>query len=402
VVTERMPDVRSVAAGFWVGIGSRDEAPALSGASHYLEHLLFKGTATRSAREIAEAVDEIGGDLNAFTTKEYTAFEVRVLGEHLDLGLGILSDIMWSPAFRPDEVEAERSVILEEILMSKDEPEDLVHELFGEALFPDHPAGRSTLGTEETIAAMAPSDIAGFHDAHYRPEQVVVAVAGDVDHDLVVRAIDALAPSGPERAGGAPPPRTAPTAAVVERMVQKRRTEQAHLVLGVRSAGALDDDRFALELLSQALGGGISSRLFQEVREIRGLAYSVYSYRSALHDCGALAFYAGTAPKNAEQVVELFHAALDDVARDGLTERELAIAKGQVKGSTLLGLEDTGARMARLGRSQLVLGRVPDVDEVLDRFASVTVDDLHRVAATVGKEPRALAAIGPFGRSAFA
>jgi predicted Zn-dependent peptidase len=397
-----MPDVRSVAAGFWVGIGSRDEAPALSGASHFLEHLLFKGTEERSAREIAETVDEIGGDLNAFTTKEYTAFEVRLLGEHLDLGLGILGDIMWSPAFRPDEVEAERSVILEEILMSKDEPDDLVHELFGEAVFPDHPAGRSILGTEQTIEAMAPAEIAGFHDAHYRPEQVVVAVAGDVDHERVVDTIAARAPSGPSAAGGGPPPRTAPPATIVQRRIDKRRTEQAHLVLGVRTGGAHDDDRFALELLSQALGGGISSRLFQEVREIRGLAYSVYSYRSALHDCGVLAFYAGTAPKNAGEIVDLFHAALDDVARDGLTERELAIAKGQVKGSTVLGLEDSGARMSRLGRSQLVLGRVPDLDETLDRYASVTLDDVHRVAAAVGKEPRALAAIGPFNKTAFA
>jgi predicted Zn-dependent peptidase len=396
-----MPDVRSVAAGFWVGIGSRDEAPALSGASHFLEHLLFKGTAERSARQIAESVDEIGGDLNAFTTKEYTAFEVRLLGEHLDLGLGILSDIMWSPAFRPDEVEAERLVILEEILMSKDEPEDLVHDLFGEAVFPDHPAGRSILGTEATIQAMAPGDIAGFHGAHYRPPQVVVAVAGDVDHDQVVTAIGSLAPSGAGAEGGDPPPRITPPATIVERRIEKRRTEQAHLVLGVRTGGADDDDRFALELLSQALGGGISSRLFQEVREVRGLAYSVYSYRSALHDCGVLAFYAGTSPKNAGQVVDLFHAALDDVARDGLTERELAIAKGQVKGSTVLGLEDSGARMSRLGRSQLVLGRVPDLDEVLDRYAAVTVDDLHRVAAGIGKEPRALAAIGPFGKTAF-
>ena len=394
-----MPDVRSVAAGFWVGIGSRDEAPAQSGASHFLEHLLFKGTADRSAREIAEAVDEVGGDLNAFTAKEYTVFELRLLAEHLDLGLGILGDIMWAPAFRPEEIEAERSVILEEILMSKDEPDDLVHDLLAEALFPDHPAGRSILGTEETISAMAQADIAGFHHAHYRPPQVVVAVAGALDHDEVVASLAARSPS---TTGGDPPPRTPPPARVVARLVEKRRTEQAHLVLGVRTPGALDDDRFALEVLTQALGGGISSRLFQEVREQRGLAYSVFSYRSALRDCGVLAFYAGTSPKNAEQVVGLFHQAFDDLVASGLTERELAIAKGQVKGSIVLGLEDTGARMARIGRSQLVHGLVPDIDDVLARIEALTLDDLDRVVALLGKEPRALAAIGPFGRSAFA
>ena len=394
-----MHDVRSVAAGCWVGVGARDEAPAQSGASHFLEHLLFKGTAERSAREIAEAVDEVGGDLNAFTAKEYTVFELRLLAEHLALGLGILGDILWAPAFRPEEVEAERSVILEEILMSKDEPDDLVHDLLAEALFPDHPVGRSILGTEATIAAMARDDIAGFHAAHYRPPQVVVAVAGALDHDEVVAMLAAASPS---TTCGDPPPRTLPPGRVVERLVLKQRSEQSHLALGVRTPGALDDDRFALEVVSQALGGGISSRLFQEVREKRGLAYSVFSYRFALRDCGALAFYAGTSPKNADQVVELFHEAFDSLVATGLTERELAIAKGQVKGSLVLGLEDTGARMARIGRSQLVHGRVPDIDDVLARIENLTLDDIDRVVAGIGKEPRALAAIGPFAKSAFA
>ena len=201
-----MPDVRSVALGFWVGSGSRDEAPERSGASHFLEHLLFKGSEERAARDIAEAVDEVGGDLNAFTTREYTAFEIRLLAEHLDLGLGILGEIMWRPTFRPEEVEAERSVILEEILMSHDEPEDLVHDLFGEALFPQHPVGRSILGDEATIVAMDRNAIADFHGRHYRPPQVVVAAAGAVDHDAVVAQVAASCPS---TTGGDPPPRTA-------------------------------------------------------------------------------------------------------------------------------------------------------------------------------------------------
>ncbi len=398
IVTERMSDVRSVAVGYWVGIGSRDEAPERSGASHFLEHLLFKGTPERSARQIAEAVDEVGGDLNAFTTREYTAFEIRLLAEHLHLGLGILSDIMWQPSFRPAEVEAERSVILEEILMSRDEPEDLVHELLGVALFPDHPLGRTILGDEATIASMTRDDIADFHQRHYRPEQVVVAVAGALDHDDVVAVVAA---GGPTTEGGAPPPRTPPPADVRRRLVDKRKTEQAHLIVGVRTPGALDDDRFALEIVSQALGGGISSRLFQEVREKRGLAYSVYAYRSALSDAGALAFYAGTSPKNAAQVVSLFHEALDALVAGGLTERELAIAKGQVRGSTVLGLEDTGARSGRLGRSQLVHGSIAPIDDLLDRITSVTTDDIDRVVARLAAEERVLAAVGPFTKKSL-
>jgi len=399
VVTERMPTMRSVAAGFWVGIGARDEAPEFSGASHFLEHLLFKGTPTRSARDIAESIDEVGGDFNAFTTKEYTAFEIRLLAEQLDLGLDILSDIVWSPTLQADEVETERSVILEEILMSRDEPDDLVHDHLAEALFPGHPLGQSTLGDEATIEAMGRDAIADFHAAHYRPEQIVVAVAGNLDHDAVV---DALAARCPDNPGGAPAPRSLVPEGVGPAKTQKRKTEQAHLVLGVRTPGALDDDRIALEVVNQALGGGISSRLFQEVRERRGLAYSVFSYRSAWHDCGVLAFYAGTAPKNVKQVVGLFHEILDDLVANGLSDRELAIAKGQVKGSTVLGLEDTGARMGRIGRSQLVHGLVADIDDLLARIEAVTPDDIRRVVKAIGAEERALAAIGPFTKSTFA
>jgi predicted Zn-dependent peptidase len=389
-----MPDVRSVALGSWVGIGARDEAPERSGASHFLEHLLFKGTATRSARDIAESIDEVGGDFNAFTSREHTAFEVRLLAEHLGLGLDVLGDVLWHPAFRADEVEAERSVILEEILMTRDEPEDLVHELIADALFPGHPVGRSILGTEATIEAMGRDAIAGFHAEHYRPAHVVVAAAGALHHDEVVEAVVRSTPDLPATPA---PARSAPPAHVT-RHVEKARTEQAHVIVGVRTSGALDDDRFVLEVVHQALGGGTSSRLFQEVREQRGLAYSVYSYRFAVSDCGALAAYAGTAPKNAKQVTALLHEAFDRLGSDtdGFTDRELAIAKGQIKGSTLLGLEDTGARMARLGRSQLVYGRVPPIDDVLDRIDAVTLDDVRRVGADLASAERAVAAIGPF------
>ena len=392
VVTERIPWVRSVSAGFWVGTGSRDEGPGLFGASHFLEHLLFKGTATRSARQIAEDVDAVGGDMNAFTTKEYTAFYLRVLDDSLDLGLDILSDILWSPAFRPEEVEAERQVILEEILMRADEPADLVHEVFTEALFPDHPVGREVLGDEGTIGAMSRQDIVDFHSHHYRPGNIVFAAAGLIDHDAVVEGVSRRF-AGSD--GGTSPDRAVPVGPPRPLAVDSRPTEQVHLVLGMRSLDRHDEDRYALAVLNHVLGGGLSSRLFQKVREERGLAYSVYSYRSAFADSGALAVYAGTMPSRVGEVLGLVRAELDDMASAGVTERELEVAKGHLVGEMALSLEDSAARMSRIGRSQLVHGTVLTVDEVAARIARVTLDDVARVAATVLGNDRVVAAVGP-------
>ena len=361
VVTERMPDVRSVAAGFWVGTGSRDEDPAVSGASHFLEHLLFKGTDQRSAREIAEAIDAVGGDMNAFTTKEYTAFYLRVLSDSLELGLDMLSDIMWAPAFRPAEIDAERQVILEEILMHDDEPADLVHEVFTEALYPGHPLGREVLGDEATVSGLDRQGIAAFHAHHYRPGNIVLAAAGDLDHDEVAAGIQRRF-AGP-RGGGSPvrkpPDRTSKAVSVVNRP-----TEQAHVIVGVAGPDRNDDDRYALSIINHVLGGGMSSRLFQEIREQRGLAYSVYSYRSAYEDAGALAVYAGTGPSHAHEVIDLIDTEFDRLLADGITDRELDMAKSHLHGSLALSLEDSGARMSRLGHSQLVHGRVPSIDEL--------------------------------------
>ena len=398
VVTESMPHVSSVAAGFWVGSGSRDESPRLAGASHFLEHLLFKGTPTRTAAEIAEAVDAVGGDMNAFTTKEYTAFYVRVLGESLDLGLDILSDVMWDPAFRPEEVEAERQVIMEEILMHSDEPSELVHDRLLEGLFPDHPLGRDVLGDEESIAAMEVEEIRAFHQHHYRPGNIVVAVAGQLDHDEVIEGISRRFCGTP---GGEVPRRVAPDGPISPVVVTTRPTEQAHVVLGVPTFGRHDEDRHALAVLDHALGGGLSSRLFQEIRERRGLAYSVYSYRTTFDDTGVLAFYAGTAPTRAREVLDLMVAELERVTTEGVTEREVAVAKGHIRGETALSLEDSAARMSRVARSQLLHGEVMDVDDVLQRIEAVTAEDVDRVAARVlGVEP-VLAVVGPFESGEF-
>ena len=398
VVSEHMPASSAAAVGFWVDAGSRDESPAIAGASHFLEHLLFKGTDTRSAHEIAEAVEAVGGEMNAFTTKEYTAFYVRLLAEDLQLALDILSDIIWAPAFRTEEIDAERQVILEEINMHEDEPSDLVHDILQEALYPGHPLGREVLGDRSTITAMARDQIRGYWADYYRPQSIVVAAAGGVDHDDLVAGVEKRF-AGPD---GAAPIRTPlPLDAPVPLRVDNRQTEQAHLVVGMRAGSRDDEDRFALAVLNQLLGGGMSSRLFQEVREKRGLAYSVYSYRGAYLETGMLAVYAGTSPSRAHTVLDVINTELTRLLQDEIPERELAVARGHVKGSVVLSLEDTSSRMSRIGRSQLVHGDIMSMDELVARTEAVTAADVRRVIENVVAGPRTLAVVGPFDESAF-
>jgi predicted Zn-dependent peptidase len=401
VVTETLPQLRSVAIGFWVGTGSRDEPASWAGVSHFLEHLLFKGTERRDAATIAEAIESVGGDMNAFTAQEITTYYVRVPDEQLELAADILSDIVWHPSLRPDEIESERQVILEELHMRDDEPEDLVHDVFNDAVFPDHPIGREVIGSAATIQAMHRDDIAAFHAGHYHPSNVVVAAAGNVDHDhvvdLVARAVDGLDGTRPSREtySGDPPPR--PLA------VLERPTEQAHLVLGMRALPHQDPDRFALTVLNQALGGGMSSRLFQEVRERRGLAYSVYSYRSALEETGVLAVSAGTAPERFDELLAVLEDQLARVVADGgVSDRELTSARGHLRGSLALSLESSGSRMHRLGRSELTLGEVPTLDELVARVDAVSAADVERVVDRVLRPgDRTLAIVGPVAPDRF-
>jgi predicted Zn-dependent peptidase len=395
VVTEHLPGLRSVAVGFWVGSGSRDEPDAVAGVSHFLEHLLFKGTERRNAVEIAEGIESVGGDMNAFTAQELTTYYVRVPDPCLDLAVDILSDIVWAPALRTDEVESERKVILEELRMRDDAPDDLVHDLFGSALFPGHPIGREVIGTEETIAGLERDGIAEFHAAHYYPSNVVIAAAGNLDHDHVVDLVEA----GLRRPDGRRPPRkphdgVPPPRAVA---VLERDTEQAHVVLGMRSLRSDDPDRFALGALNQVLGGGMSSRLFQEVREQRGLAYSVYSYRAAFQETGALGVYAGTAPEHLDELLEVLDAQLARLVADGgVTTRELDAAKGHLAGSLAVSLESSISRMHRLGRSELCLGEVPAIDQLVANCRAVTDADVARVIARVlDGAARSLAVVGP-------
>ena len=399
VVTEALPELRSVTLGAWVGSGARDEQGAEWGASHFLEHLLFKGTERRSAREIAEAIESVGGEMNAFTTHEHTVFYVRVPDVQLRSALDVLADVLWRPAFRADDVEAERRVILEELGMRDDTPDDLVHDLFANGLFPDHPLGREVLGSEASITEMARTDIADYHRAHYRPSNVVFAAAGNLSHETVLELVDEHFPNDtgvrPERPRSNPP---APERTVV----MNRDTEQAHLVVGVRALPALDPDRYALTLVDQVLGGGMSSRLFQEIRESRGLAYSVFSYHATFDDAGYLAIYAGTAPERVPETLAVIGAELDRLVHKGLSDAELAAAKGHLSGALSMSLETSASRMRRLGRAELVEGEIPSVDELVARINAVTAADVARVVERVFADaPRTLAVVGPHAKSEF-
>jgi predicted Zn-dependent peptidase len=399
LVTERMVDVRSACLGFWVGTGSRDETGAQAGISHFLEHLLFKGSPTRSARSIAEDVDAVGGDMNAFTTKEYTAFYVRMLGDDLDLGLDILSDIVWSPALRAEEVDSERQVILEEVLMHLDEPADFAQERFADAMFPAHSLGREVLGDPGVIRSVTVDEIRQFLAVHYRPANVVVAAAGQVDHGSIGEGLERRFAG---LAGGASPQRVPPSDEVCPLAVTVRDCEQAHLVLGVRAPARRSPSRFALALLNHVLGGGISSRLFQSIREERGLAYSIISERVAFADSGALVVSVGTSPDNAAEVVGLVVAELDHCAGSGITAAELDRAKGHVAADLLLGLEDSGNRMSRIGAGLLLFDEVLSVDEQLARIDAVSLDEVGTIAGEVLGGRRVLAVVGPSAAGDFA
>ena len=402
IVTETLPALRSVSVGFWVGVGSRDEHNGEFGASHFLEHLLFKGTADRSAAEIAHAVESVGGDMNAFTAQEMTSFYVRVPDEQLDLALDILADVIWAPALRPDDVDAERNVILEEIRMRDDAPDDIVHNLFSGAMFPDHPLGREVLGSERSITGMASGSIARFHDRNYAPSAIVVAAAGNLEHDHVVDRISshpAALRSIPEVDLGRS---VEGLARARPRAVMTKAAEQVHVVVGTRGISRDDPDRYPLTVLNQALGGGMSSRLFQEVRERRGLAYSVYSYRVAYMETGAFGVYVGTAPSRLSETIDVIDHELERVISDGgITDDELAAAKGHLKGSMALSLETSNSRMHRLGSSELMLGEVLSLDEVVARVDAVEPDDVARVVSRLfSSGPRTLAVVGPVDETA--
>jgi predicted Zn-dependent peptidase len=402
VITESVPGVRSVTFGIWVGVGSRDETDKSAGSSHFLEHLLFKGTERRDALEIAAAMDAVGGEMNAFTAKEYTCYYARVLDSDLPLAVDVVCDMVASSVITSEDVEVERGVILEEIAMHDDDPSDVVHDSFASAVFGDSVLGRPVIGTVDTITGMRRGVIAGYYRKRYTAPAMVVAAAGNVEHSEVVRMVrrafrsSGLLDTEAEPAGvrpGPSPRRRPPSAGLV---VTARPTEQANLVLGTAGLARTDERRFALWVLNNALGGGMSSRLFQEVREKRGLAYSVYSFTSQYADAGLFGVYVGCQPSRVDEVLAVCREQLHAVAEHGITEEELARGKGQLKGSLVLGLEDTGSRMTRIGKSELTTSELLEVDEVIRRIDAVTLDDVREVGRLVSAQPLSLGAIGPF------
>jgi predicted Zn-dependent peptidase len=393
VVTEAMAGSRSASFGCWVRVGARDETDELAGASHFLEHLLFKGTETRSGREISEAIEAVGGELNAHTAHEHTAFYARVPSEAASVGLDLLCDVVTSPAFDVDDVESERQVILEELHQAEDEGDDRVMSLAHEALWGDHPLGREVLGTLETIDGMGRDAIASFFERHYHPANLILVAAGAVDHDQVVAAGDRF----PARTAGERRPRIAPDGPIPvrDRALLRRPSEQAHLCAVWPALASDDPDRYALGVCNQILGGGLSSRLFQEIREERGLAYTVFSSVAAFSDAGSLAAYVGTGAERVDEVRKLLLEITAELAADGVTEREWEVALGYLEGSFILGLEDSGSVMARLGNHVCSRGEVVPVDQQLAKLRAVTRDQVVSVARRVLAHPPTICGVGP-------
>lgn len=393
VITEEVPGTRAASLGFWVRAGSRDEGRAQAGASHFLEHLLFKGTSSRSALQIAEAFDSVGGDSNAATSKETTHYWAKVLDSDAAMALETLTDMVTSSMLRDEDVETERGVILDELAMVEDSPPEVAHEAFSAALFGEAPLGRPVGGTTESVRAISADQIRDLYRTQYQSGNLVVAAAGSVDHDEVAEAlVEALGRTDWDRDPQAPSWARAETGgagpAAFEQKTVRRDVEQAHLLVGSSWLEAANDARATSNVLLTILGGGMSSRLFQEVREKRGLAYSTYAFDVAYSDTGYFALYAGCAPENLAEVEKIMWGEAEKLAAGEFSERELERAKGQLRGALALGLEDSGARMARLARAE-IMGRFLSVDAALGRLEAVQKADVTDLAARMVEGPRA-------------
>jgi predicted Zn-dependent peptidase len=404
IVTEEVPSVRSAAVGIWVNVGSRDEAPATAGASHFLEHLLFKGTKSRTALEISSSIESVGGEMNAFTSKEYTCFYARVIDTDLPMAIDVVSDLITSSIVTALDVDAERKVVLEEIAMRDDDPSDLVHDLFSDTYYGDTQIGRPILGTIDSINKMSRNTVFNYYKKKYLPSDLVVAVAGNIKHKRVVAMVEeALSRDNFLDVIGTPnirantPVKRGPQTPVG---LMYRKTEQAHMLYGMEGVPRADDRRFAMGVLSAALGGGMSSRLFQEIREKRGLAYSVYAYSQQFAGTGTIGFYAGCNPAKAIEVVEIIREVLSDVADHGMSHEEIERAKGAVRGSLVLSQEDSGSRMSRIGKNEIVYGQVMDFDDILKAISRVSAEDIRQIAGEYLTKTPTLALVGPFKNSA--
>ena len=400
IVTEEVSSVRSAAVGIWVNIGSRDEAPATAGASHFLEHLLFKGTPRRNALEISSAIESVGGEMNAFTSKEYTCFYARVIDTDLPMAVDVISDLITSSIVTAEDVDAERKVVLEEIAMRDDDPSDLVHDLYAETYYGDTALGRPILGTIDSINNMSRNTVFNYYKKRYLPQDLVVAVAGNIKHKRVVAMVEeALPRDNFLDVQGTPQirPNTPIKRGKQGRVgIIHRKSEQAHMFYGMEGVARNDDRRFTMGVLSSALGGGMSSRLFQEIREKRGLAYSVYSYAQQFAGSGQIGFYAGCNPSKATEVINIIQEVLADVASNGMSHEEIERAKGAVRGSLVLSQEDSASRMSRIGKSEIVYGDIMGFDEILKAVARVTPEDVRVIASEFLTKTPTLGVVGPY------
>ena len=400
IVTEEDPSVRSAAVGIWVNVGSRDESGSVAGASHFLEHLLFKGTTTRTALEISSSLESVGGEMNAFTSKEYTCFYARVIDTDLPMAIDVVSDLITSSVVKALDVDAERKVVLEEISMRDDDPSDLIHDLFSETFYGDNQLGRPILGTVKSINEMSRNSVYNYYKKKYLPQDLVVAVAGNIKHKKVVAMVEnALSRDGFLDVTGAPQVRSNTPFKITKQKsvgLMYRKTEQSHIFYGMEGVARNDERRFSVGILSAALGGGMSSRLFQEVREKRGMAYSVYAYAHQFAGSGFLGFYAGCNPSKTHDVISVIREVLADVAANGMTHEEIERAKGAVRGSLVLSQEDSGSRMSRIGKNEIVYGEIMGFDAILKKIEGVNSEQIRKVASEILTQRPTLALVGPF------
>ncbi|MBL3647129.1 pitrilysin family protein [Bacillus vallismortis] len=397
VVLENNPTVRSVAIGVWIGTGSRHEKPEINGISHFLEHMFFKGTSTRSAREIAESFDRIGGQVNAFTSKEYTCYYAKVLDEHANYALDVLADMFFHSTFDENELKKEKNVVYEEIKMYEDAPDDIVHDLLSKATYGNHSLGYPILGTEETLASFNGDSLRQYMHDYYTPDRVVISVAGNIS-DSFIKDVEKWFGSyeAKGKATGLAKPEF-----YTEKLTRKKETEQAHLCLGFKGLEVGHERIYDLIVLNNVLGGSMSSRLFQDVREDKGLAYSVYSYHSSYEDSGMLTIYGGTGANQLQQLSETIQETLATLKREGITSKELENSKEQMKGSLMLSLESTNSKMSRNGKNELLLGKHKTLDEIIKELNAVNLERVNGLARQLFTEDYALALISPSGNMPY-
>lgn len=395
VVMEKIPTCRSVSFGIWVKTGSRYENLQNNGVSHFIEHMLFKGTERFDAKDIAEQFDAIGGNVNAFTSKEYTCYYAKVLDEHLPIAVDVLADMFFRSKIDDQELSKEKNVILEEISMYEDTPDDIVHDLMAKAVYGEHPLAYPILGTRELLEGMNSSHLRSYMDQHYTIENTVISVAGNIDEHLVElleRHFGDFQVHGKESEIAVPKFHS-------NVVFHKKKTEQNHICMSFPGCSIEDPRQYAMVLLNNVIGGGMSSRLFQEIREKRGLAYAVYSYHSSHADNGLFTIYAGTAPKQTKEVMDLTKEVLFDIATKGISDDELRKGKEQLKGSLILSLEGTGSRMNRLGKNELMLGKHHSLDEMIAKIEKVSMDDVESVLDFMFAEPTSIAMVGASDKS---